>query len=124
MKKSLYEIKKYSACIESYTPYDKTFVHKVKGLGGRWNSEDKCWRFASWKLDDLVDIIKSVYGVTPEIIEMEDAEAEAKTEEVERVQAVEVSDTDTKSMSKIELIEERQRLINRILEIDVMLLSM
>lgn len=49
---------------DSYTPYNKDFVFKIKrGIGGaKWNASLKCWSVPSDCVDAVRDIMKEVYG--------------------------------------------------------------
>lgn len=45
-----------------YTPYNADFVKAVKGLGGRWVSENKCWRVNAQIIDNVREAMEQAYG--------------------------------------------------------------
>lgn len=53
-------IKDNKAYIE--TPYNKLFIEKVKGLGGKWDSYEKVWVIDSRNIEAARKIMKEVYG--------------------------------------------------------------
>lgn len=53
--------------INVFTPYDKTFVSKIKAnLGGaKWNPEDRCWTVSESQRDGLLTILADIFGYEP-----------------------------------------------------------
>lgn len=48
---------------EIYTPYNASFVKKIKLVSGsKWDSEKKCWNIDPDKLDIARNILEEVYG--------------------------------------------------------------
>lgn len=46
-----------------FTPYNPTFVTKIKGIGSaKWNSEDRCWMIPEENIEEAREIMRSVYG--------------------------------------------------------------
>lgn len=45
-----------------YTPYNPTFVSRVKLLGGRWDSENRCWTIDERVLPDARAAMREIYG--------------------------------------------------------------
>lgn len=57
-----FEIKIADGKAAIYTPYNAEFVSRIKLLGGRWNSSEKCWTVAEFKVDDVRSAMRSIYG--------------------------------------------------------------
>lgn len=48
-----------------FTPYNKTFVAKIKNIGGRnWEASDKCWSIPESEIDTVRRFMQEVYGET------------------------------------------------------------
>lgn len=46
-----------------YTPYNPTFVCKIKGIGGaKWDSEEECWIVPEDMIDSAREIMRDAYG--------------------------------------------------------------
>ena len=46
-----------------YTPYNATFVHRIKNIGGaKWDAGKKCWTIPADAVDTCRDIMRDVYG--------------------------------------------------------------
>lgn len=45
-----------------YTPYNKTFVEKIKLMGARWNASDRCWVIDEYSVPDARAAMREVYG--------------------------------------------------------------
>ena len=49
--------------IEVYTPYNETFVKKLKRIGNRqWNNDKKCWILPENTIAEVRKIMNDVYG--------------------------------------------------------------
>lgn len=48
-----------------HTPYNMAYIIEIKKVAGRkWNATDKCWEVPLVAKSQVLDIIKTVYGVT------------------------------------------------------------
>ena len=45
-----------------FTPYNKIFVDRIKLLGGRWDSANRCWSVKEHSVDDVRETMRQVYG--------------------------------------------------------------
>lgn len=46
-----------------YTPYNATFVSRVKTAGGRWDADGKCWTVPADAVEVVRGILRDVYGM-------------------------------------------------------------
>ena len=69
-----------------FTPYNATFVAKIKNIGGRkWNADERCWSVPEAEIETVRQYMMDVYGetdipdeterVTVKVTFLEDAEA-------------------------------------------------
>lgn len=64
------EINENSAYV--YTPYNATFVTRIKAIGGaRWDGAKKAWKVPANTVTEVRDIMREIYGETdePEAVE-------------------------------------------------------
>lgn len=45
-----------------YTPYNKDFIEKIKGFGGKWDGRARAWTVDEEVLDTAREIMSDVYG--------------------------------------------------------------
>ena len=51
--------------INIYTPYNRDFVSRIKGIGrARWDADRKCWNIPEAGLETARSIMQDVYGET------------------------------------------------------------
>lgn len=48
--------------VSAKTPYDKTYIKRVKEIGAKWDAKDKTWAVPADKEQELRQIILDVYG--------------------------------------------------------------
>ena len=57
------EIRENTAYV--YTPYNPSFVKKIKTIGGaKWDSSERCWKIPAPAVDAAREIMMDVYGET------------------------------------------------------------
>lgn len=59
---SKFELKSNGTSIDIFTPYSADFVSGVKKLGAKWNSSSRCWTASEDKIEEVKELIKTVYG--------------------------------------------------------------
>lgn len=57
-----FEIKLNGNRAEIYTPYSKSYIEKVKLLGGRWDAASRCWSVDADAVEEARAAMREVYG--------------------------------------------------------------
>lgn len=59
------EIRIENGMAKVFTPYNKDFVEKVKGIGGRkWDAASKCWMIPETEVEVVREYMMEVFGET------------------------------------------------------------
>ena len=59
------QIKVENGTAKIFTPYNTTFVTKIKNIGGRrWNAAEKCWTVPESEIETVRAIMMEVFGET------------------------------------------------------------
>lgn len=56
------KIERVDGRLEVTSPYDRDFIFQIKQIGGRWISEKKVWSVSEELEQELMDILRDVYG--------------------------------------------------------------
>lgn len=56
------KIRKSDNKVSAETPYNKTYIKRVKEIGARWDAKDKVWSVPADKEQELRKILLDVYG--------------------------------------------------------------
>lgn len=57
-----FKIETHDGKADVYTPYNEVFIYEVKRLGGRWNSDDKCWTVNEKAVEDVRNLMQDIFG--------------------------------------------------------------
>ena len=59
------QIKVENGTAKVFTPYNTTFVTRIKNIGGRrWNAAEKCWTVPESEIETVRALMMEVYGET------------------------------------------------------------
>lgn len=91
-----------------YTPYNPDFTNAIKGIGGKkWETVERCWSVPETAVSAVRAIMEDVYGYSDQV--------------PNDTISLKVIDDNTDGDGKQKLLEEKDRLLKRIAEIDELL---
>lgn len=64
--KKMIELKNENGKLYITSPYNKSFIAQMRGLGGSWDADRKAWVIAESKKESVNAILKNIYGYSSE----------------------------------------------------------